>query len=50
MAERRSIGNGVRLKRVEITDFKGIDHVQLDFLPPRMNGDPDIQTSIQTRT
>ncbi|MBF0624182.1 MAG: AAA family ATPase [Magnetococcales bacterium] len=42
MAERRSIGNGVRLKRVEITDFKGIDHVQLDFLPPRMNGDPDI--------
>lgn len=31
-----------RLARVEIADFKAIDHLVLDFPPPVMEGDPDV--------
>ncbi|WP_193771349.1 AAA family ATPase [Candidatus Magnetaquicoccus inordinatus] len=31
-----------RLKQLEINNFKGIDQIVLDFLPPRMRDDPDI--------
>ncbi|MBF0425647.1 MAG: AAA family ATPase [Magnetococcales bacterium] len=42
MATRKTAAKTLRLRRLEIRDFKAIDHVALDFHPPEMRDDPDI--------
>ncbi|MEB3309694.1 MAG: AAA family ATPase [Snowella sp.] len=32
----------IRLSRLKISNYKKIDSLEIDFLPPRMQGDPDI--------
>ena len=32
----------IRIERIAIKNYKGIDQLELDFPPPRMLGDPDI--------
>ena len=33
---------GLKLRKIEIENFKAIDHLVLEFPPPLMDGDPDI--------
>ncbi|MBF0461314.1 MAG: ATP-binding protein [Magnetococcales bacterium] len=42
MAEQDSVNGPVRLRRIEITNFKAIDHLVLEFPEPRMPPDPDV--------
>lgn len=37
-----STSKGIKLRRIEITNFKAIDHLMLEFPPPRMKVDPDV--------
>ena len=32
----------IRIERIAIKNYKGIDQLELDFPPPRMRDDPDI--------
>lgn len=32
----------IRIERIAIKNYKGIDELELDFPPPKMSGDPDI--------
>lgn len=42
MTEKKKVGGLLRLRSLEIKNFKAIDQLKLDFLPPRMKADPDI--------
>lgn len=42
MASKQTSNESFRLRHLEITNFKAIDKVNLDFLPPKMKADPDI--------
>lgn len=42
MATKQKSNVLMRLKCLEITDFKAIDHVRLKLFPPKMTADPDI--------
>ena len=41
MANRKKAGH-LRLRRLEVENFKALDQLTLDLLPPRMKSDPDI--------
>ena len=37
-----AIAPSVRIRRLWVEDYKGIDHIELAFPPPLLPGDPDI--------